>query len=131
MCLAYLQFRGEPEFLADFISGLCNFYGNEFNFTLTGIDVQGNGRFFSRYHEGKLHLESPSTLYIRDPLNPENVLGHNSFKIVQVKQIFSKTHQQITEGKFGELFEQFTTVMSEFETKRKDIADYARDHGLA
>jgi non-canonical poly(A) RNA polymerase PAPD5/7 len=130
MCLAYLQYKGQPECLADFICGLCNFYGNEFNFTLTGIDVKGNGRFFSRLKEGKMYLESPTTMCIIDPLNPTNVLGHNSFKMGAIKQVFRETHEMITTGKVKELFEQFDGVRAEFQAKRQAIAEYARERNL-
>jgi non-canonical poly(A) RNA polymerase PAPD5/7 len=130
MCLAYLQYKGEPECLADFICGLCNFYGNEFNFMLTGIDVKGNGRFFSRLKEDQMYLESPTTMCIVDPLNPGNVLGYNSFKMGAVKQMFRKTYEMIRGGKVAELFEQFAEVREVFQARRVAIAEYARKHNL-
>jgi non-canonical poly(A) RNA polymerase PAPD5/7 len=127
LIVAYLQAKGEPNSLVELLTGVCGFYGNEFNFTLTGIDVKENGKFFSRFHDGKLALESPTTMYIIDPLNSKNILGHNSFKVPQIRQVFRDVWQMLSEGKGEELVEQFGGVMNDFEQRRRGIEEYARN----
>jgi non-canonical poly(A) RNA polymerase PAPD5/7 len=53
LLVAYLQYRGEFPYLTEFLGGFCRYYADEFNFTLTGIDVRGNGRLFSRFADGR------------------------------------------------------------------------------
>jgi non-canonical poly(A) RNA polymerase PAPD5/7 len=130
LLLAYLQYKGEPESIIDFICGVCDFYGNDFNFTLTGIDVKGNGRFFSRYKEGRLALESPTTMHIIDPLNPRNILGHNAFKVTQIRQVFRETWAMLKENRVEELIGQFSQVIGDFSERRRLIAEYAKAHDI-
>ena len=129
MLLAYIQY-GPSDNITDLIVGFFKFYGQEFNFTLTGIDVVGNGRFFSRLKENCLNLESPSTMYIRDPLNPNNVLGHNAFKMAQVKELFSRTYQMITKGRGTEFISELRKELPEFNAYRRELEAYANANGI-
>jgi DNA polymerase sigma len=126
MLLAYLQHKGEAAFLTEFIFGFCKFYGSEFNFTLTGIDVKGAGRFFCRFDEAKLSLDSPETMYIVDPLNQRNVLGQNAFRMNQIRQVFRETCDAIERGDPALLLDQFQQVVSDFNQKRRVIAEFAQ-----
>jgi non-canonical poly(A) RNA polymerase PAPD5/7 len=127
LLLAFLQFRGEPAHLIDFICGVCRFYGAEFNFALTGIDVAGNGRFFARFDEDKLRLESPATMYIIDPLNKRNVLGHNSVRTQDLRKVFRETSEMIEAGDVRRLFDPFDRIKAEFQSRRRAIDEYARN----
>lgn len=95
MLLAYLQYSGEPTNITDFIVGVLDFYGNKFNYILTGIDVRGTGRLFSRYPD-HLCLDNP-TMYIIDPMNEKNIIGRNSFRIFSIKEFFSDLHKSLVE----------------------------------
>ena len=128
MLLAYIQHNGIPANITDAIIGICNFYGNEFNFTLTGIDVKGNGRFFSRYQEDCLTLESPTTMKIIDPLNPDNTLGHNAFRMNQIRQEMQKAYNSIIEGKGEELLQSFDDVIKSFEEIQNNIKTFAEEN---
>jgi non-canonical poly(A) RNA polymerase PAPD5/7 len=126
LLLAFLQFRGEPAHLIDFICGVCHFYGVEFNFTLTGIDVAGKGRFFARLDEDKLRLDSPATMHIVDPLNKRNVLGHNSVRAQELREVFRETYEMIEAGNVKRLLDPFDRIRSEFQSRRRTIDEYAR-----
>ena len=129
MLLAYIQY-GQSDNITDLIVGFFKFYGQEFNFTLTGIDVVGNGRFFSRLKENCLNLESPSTMYIRDPMNPNNILGHNAFKMPQVKELFSKTYLMITRGNGTEFINELRKELPEFKACQRRLEKYANENGI-
>ena len=129
--LAYLQHVGNPTDISEFIMGFCDFYGNQFNFSLTGIDVRGPGKFFSRHQSGNLNLESPTTCYIIDPLNPRNILGHNAFKMNQIRDVLRDAYTMMKEGRGDELLAQFDEVISEFEVKRRLAEDYAVTAGIS
>lgn len=129
MLLAYIQY-GPSDNITDLIVGFFKFYGQEFNFTLTGIDVVGNGRFFSRLKENCLNLESPSTMYIRDPMNPNNVLGHNAFKMAQVKDLFSKTYHMITKGHGTEFINELRKELPDFRAYQKELETFAYKNGI-
>lgn len=124
MLIAYVQYFGIPQNITSLIDGFCDFYGSHFNFTLTGIDVCQNGCFFSRYKENKLSLESPTTLYIIDPLNKNNVLGHNAFRMNQIRIVFAETHKLISEGKGEELLNNLKEELENFQTLRYRTAQY-------
>lgn len=125
MLLAYIQHNGIPANITEAIIGICNFYGNEFNFTLTGIDVKGAGRFFSRYQENCLTLESPTTMKIIDPLNPENTLGHNAFRMNQIRKEMQNASNMIINGKGEELLQSFDDVIKSFSEIQQNIEAYA------
>jgi DNA polymerase sigma len=129
MLIAYLQHRGEAPFVSEFICGFCKFYGSEFNFTLTGIDVKGSGRFFSRFDEGKLSLDSPETMYIVDPLNPRNVLGLNAFRMNRIREVFRETCDAIGSGDAAKLLDQFQPAVANFNRARRVIAEFAQKLG--
>ncbi|KAK8896052.1 hypothetical protein M9Y10_013940 [Tritrichomonas musculus] len=128
MLLAYIQHKGIPNNITEAIIGICKFYGSEFNFTLTGIDVKGNGRFFSRYQEDCLTLESPTTMKILDPLNPNNTLGHNAFRMNQIRQEMHNVYNSIIEGKGEELLQTFDDVIKSFEEIQNNIKSYAEEN---
>ena len=96
----------------------------EFNFTLTGIDTRNNGCFFSRYNENKLYMESPTTAYIIDPLNHDNILGQNAFKMIQIRKAFNDVHDMIVNGNVNELIHSFDELLSEFDELRQNIDIY-------
>lgn len=125
MILAYVQYAGEPANITDLIVGFCNFYGNIFNFTLTGIDVSEGGRFFSRAKEGKLSPDTPTAMYIQDPLNNKNVLGHNAFKMNEIREELKLAHQLITSGKGEELINGLLGEIIEIHSIHDAIKDYA------
>ena len=135
MLLAYIQHHGIPDNITDFVLGICNFYGNEFNFTLTGIDVKGNGRFFSRYEDRHMAYESPTTMLIidplnRDPFNPESdtlYLGLNAFRMTQIRQVFQETYNSIKEGKGDEVLLSFKEVLETFDEIRNNINIFLED----
>lgn len=128
MLLAYIQHHGIPPNIVDLITGVCDFYGNKFNFTLTGIDIKGHGRFFSRYKEQCLTLESPTTMKIIDPLNPDNTLGHNAFRMIQIRQEMQKAHKAIIEGKGEELLQSFEDVFKSFDEIHQNIDTYVLEN---
>ena len=124
MLIAYIQYKGVPNNITDFIIDVCDFYGKEFNFTLTGIDTRNNGCFFSRYNENKLNMESPTTAYIIDPLNHDNILGQNAFKMIQIRKAFNDVHDMIVNGNVNELIHSFDELLSEFDELRQNIDIY-------
>ena len=130
MELAYLQYVGQPADISEFVAGSCDFYGNQFNFSLTGIDVRGEGSFFSRHMSGNLNVESPTTCYIIDPLNPRNILGHNAFKMNEIRDVLREAHRMMQEGRGDELLAQFDEVTAGFDVKRRLLEDYAMRIGL-
>jgi non-canonical poly(A) RNA polymerase PAPD5/7 len=131
MILAYLQQRGESPFLVDFIRGFCEFYGSEFNFTLTGIDVTANGRLFCRMDEEKLCLESPKTMHIVDPFNRENVLGHNAFKIMEFRAVLMTVCEVIVSGSAEKWDAEFEGVLADAALRQSFIDEHARINELA
>jgi non-canonical poly(A) RNA polymerase PAPD5/7 len=126
MVLAYLQHSGERPLLVDFIRGFCAFYGTEFNFTLTGIDVVGGGRFFSRADEGRLALQSPTTMHINDPFKPGNVLGHNSFRIGDLRAVL-RAVREILDDRGGARWEaEFQAVLAAAARRQAIVEEYVR-----
>ncbi|OHT11514.1 PAP/25A associated domain containing protein [Tritrichomonas foetus] len=133
MLVAYIQHHGIPANITEAIIGICNFYGNEFNFTLTGIDVKGNGRFFSRYDEKHMTLESPTTMIIIDPLNrdPFNAdsdilyLGLNAFRMNQIRQVLQEAYKNITEGNGKALLSTFEETINTFDEIRQRIDTFS------
>ena len=99
MLVAFIQYYGIPKNITELILGFCYFYGKEFNYYLTGIDVKNNGTFFPRPKDNIQYFESLFTMHIQDPLNPNNILGHNSFKIPQIKDVFFDLYLSIKNGK--------------------------------
>jgi non-canonical poly(A) RNA polymerase PAPD5/7 len=125
LLVAYLQHRGESPYLTEFLSGFCRYYADEFNFTLTGIDVRGNGRLFSRLAEDALALDSPASMHIIDPLNVKNVLGNNAFRTAKMRQVFRETAHAIDSGDAGALLSQFESLLRDFDVRRALIVQYA------
>lgn len=131
LILAYVQHKGEPENLTEMIEGLCNFYGNEFNFTLTGIDVKRNGMFFSRYREKCMTLESPTTMYIVDPHSlTQNILGHNAFRMTYIRLMMRETANMLKEGRGDEMLAGLDDLMDEFDAKRLFVEKYAMENDI-
>ncbi|EAY00436.1 PAP/25A associated domain containing protein [Trichomonas vaginalis G3] len=131
MILAYVQYAGEPDNITDLIVGFCNFYGNIFNFTLTGIDVTEGGQFFSRAEENKLSPDTPSAMYIQDPLNSNNVLGHNAFKMNEIREELRVAHQQVISGNGEELINTLLGEIIEIHTIHDVIREYAMDKDIS
>lgn len=128
MLIAYVQYHGIPENILKFIDGFCEFYGSHFNFTLTGIDVSEKGSFFSRYKHNKLSLESPTTLYIIDPLNKDNILGHNAFRMNQIQKLFVETHNLISDGRVKELIDSLQDEIENFQQIRLRTQQYVANN---
>jgi non-canonical poly(A) RNA polymerase PAPD5/7 len=125
LLIAYLQHRGEAPYLTEFLRGFCRYYADDFNFTLTGIDVRGNGRLFSRFAENALALDSPASMHISDPLNHKNVLGNNAFRTGKIRQVFRETAQAIESGDPQGLLKQFESLLLDFEAHRTQVAQFA------
>jgi non-canonical poly(A) RNA polymerase PAPD5/7 len=130
MILAYLQYKGEPPFLIDFICGFCKFYGSQFNFTLTGIDLRGNGHFFPRLQKQKLSLESPRTMHIIDPLDPKNILGYNSFRMNEVQSVLKEMADIIENKNTAKLNEKFQAVLADLPARQSMLEEYMRKNDL-
>lgn len=130
MLLAYIQHAGVPKNITDFVVGFCDFYGNVFNFTLTGIDVSKSGHFFSRYVEGKLSPDTPAAMYMRDPLNPNNILGHNAFKMNDIRDEFRDIHQKITSGHGADVISELMGELIEISGMHGVVLQYADEHNL-
>ena len=130
MLVAYVQYSGVPSSVTDLITGFCNFYGNVFNFTLTGIDVTGGGSFFSRKNKNKLTLETPAAMYIIDPFNPNNILGLNAFRMNEIKDVLKYVHQRIIGGKWKEVFDSLQNELIENRTMHAILENFAKKEHL-
>lgn len=115
LILAYIQSHGIPQNITELIIGFCHFYGYDFNFTLTGIDVAGIGCFFSRKERNCLNLEKPLTMYIIDPLNRSNILGHNAFKTNELRRIFRDTEEILITGNVNALITMFKQQLDTYD----------------
>jgi non-canonical poly(A) RNA polymerase PAPD5/7 len=130
MILAYLQHSGEKPFFIDFIRGFCDFYGTEFNFTLTGIDVVGDGRLFCRADEGKLALQSPTTMHIIDPFKAGNVLGHNSYRIQDLRAVLKEMAKILEDGKCTRWDAEFQSVLGAAAQRQGIVEEYVRENEI-
>jgi non-canonical poly(A) RNA polymerase PAPD5/7 len=126
MALAYLQHAGEQPFIVDFVRGLCAFYGTEFNFALTGIDVSGDGKFFCRAAEQRLCLKSPTTMCILDPFNHRSGLGENSFRMEDVRAVLRNMRDVIDSGSTERWAEEFQEVVKGAAVRQGVIDEDAR-----
>ena len=103
MIISYIQFHDNDN-LTDIILGFLKYYGEEFNFVLTGIDVRDDGRLFSRYKEDCISYDSTPSMYIVDPLNPSHVLGDNALKIRKIKEVFSNVYRKLISTDWQDFF---------------------------
>jgi len=126
MLLAYIQHAGTPDNITDLIIGFMHFYGKQFNFVTTGIDVKNHGSLFSREKENCISYESPTTMHIRDPLNPNNILGHNSFKMPQIRDELSMAYDIISTGSGSSYLARLETHVIQFEETQKKLDDYCK-----
>ena len=130
MLVAYVQHTGEPKNLTELIVGFCNFYGNVFNFTLTGIDVSGSGRFFSRYKEDSLSLETPAAMYICDPFNSNNILGLNAFRMNEIREEFRNVYENITNGEWKTIMDSLSGELAENRKMHIINNKFAQENGI-
>lgn len=65
-------------------------------------------------------------LYIRDPLNPGNVLGLNSFKFEEIRKFFQSIHLQIIQQKGLEFLEKLKSQLDIIEEHRLRILAYIK-----
>lgn len=81
--------------------------GLRFNYYTTGIDVNDGGSYYSKIDDDVLAKNRPYLLSIRgislhwilfviDPSDPENDVGKNSFKIMNVRTVFSQAYAFLT-----------------------------------
>ena len=124
MIVAFLQNKGPFEDVIDALTGFLDFYGNEFNYILVGIDMKEGGQFFSRYKTGTVSWQSPATLLIKDPLNFENKLGHNSFSLQEIREAFQESHNLIVTGQGVKLLAQFDTLLELLDSKKMIIDEH-------
>lgn len=123
MIISYIQLHSCNS-LTDIVLGFLKFYGQEFNFFLTGIDVANEGRLFSRYVENCMSYDSPVSMHIIDPLNPSNILGDNAFKIREIKDIFANVYRKLTSPNWNEFFAELDeTVDSLVKLKKQLVPD--------
>jgi len=127
MLTAYVQIFGKQDNITEFILGFCDYFGNKFNYVLTGIDVSNHGCLFSRFDEEYMTYEPPTTLCIKDPLNPRNKLGQNSFKIPEIKYVFSDIYTSIKSGKGQQIIESLSQQLIEIHHIHQVIGDYLEE----
>ena len=127
MLVGYVQQTGPPHDIVDLILGFCKFFGKDFNYSLTGIDIRNSGILFSRIEKNMLSLESPSTMCIIDPLNPKNILGHNSFNMPKIQMIFYQIYQAIEHGEGETLLKDFDSEVMNLKTFQNQIKQYANE----
>ena len=131
MLLAYIQYAGQPENITDLIVGFCDFYGNIFNFTLTGIDVSNGGKFFSRKEKDKLSLGTPTAMCLLDPLNPKNILGHNAFHMNEIRDELKIIHQQIISGNGKDVIESLMGELIEISGIHAMVLQFADENDIS
>ena len=130
MLVAYVQYSGIPNSVTELIAGFCNFFGNDFNFTLTGIDVTGGGSFFSRHQTKKLSLETPCAMHIIDPFNPNNILGLNAFRMNDIRELLRDVHLKIINGKWKEILDSLQNELIENKSMHATMEKYAKKNNL-
>lgn len=127
MLVAYVQYAGVPKNVTELIIGFCRFFGFEFNYIMTGIDVSGHGSFFSRVTEPS---DVPLNIHIRDPLNPRNILGHNSFRIMDIRQLFRDIYTAFMSGDGTEFLKSLDVELEAIKTMRekgKELLEQNKD----
>jgi hypothetical protein len=66
-------------------------------------------------------------MYIIDPLNKRNVLGHNSVRAQELRKVFRETYEMIEAGDVRRLLGQFDRIRGEFQSRRRAMDEYARN----
>jgi DNA polymerase sigma len=75
---------------------LLDFYGNYFNPRSTGISVRTRQYFFrSQGAHDSLQAGKFDPIWVEDPMNVNNNVGRNAFRIFQVQRAFSDAHRAL------------------------------------
>ncbi|CCG80748.1 Poly(A) RNA polymerase cid14 [Taphrina deformans PYCC 5710] len=67
-------------------------YGKRFSYDNVGINIEGDGRYFSKVEYGWQRPGQSYLLSIEDPTDPENDIAKSSFGILKVKSTFGGGH---------------------------------------
>lgn len=70
-------------------------YGNKFNYFTVGITTRNGGSLYSRIKENDVNWNCPFSLSIEDNFNPGFYLGSGSNRILEIRNMFKDTYEQL------------------------------------
>eukprot|EP00736_Rhodelphis_marinus_P009477 Rmarinus@m.10669 len=107
-----VAYAAVPYDMGQLLVGFFRFY-SRFDFKALGISVVGQGAFLDRNHEA-YEPHRYDHLFVQDPVDTENNVGRNCFRIAEIQRCFAEAYADLTQNANTTFFQHPDVHSSEF-----------------
>eukprot|EP00002_Diphylleia_rotans_P022861 TRINITY_DN4491_c0_g1_i10.p1 TRINITY_DN4491_c0_g1~~TRINITY_DN4491_c0_g1_i10.p1 ORF type:complete len:360 (-),score=70.02 TRINITY_DN4491_c0_g1_i10:853-1932(-) len=114
--------------LAQLLLDLLYIYGTAFNYVRAGISARSGLSYFDKSQKDWYDYMKPATVALEDPQDPTNNVGRNSFRMLDVRNVFLECHQSLLHSQeTDELIPLIVPTNQKLQERRKWLVKLARD----